>query len=265
LYPQNGLVTLPPIALSALVGAYTWVVFDQLQRYRKRDFTRHDAYICSYRFIIAVPIGIIFSYFFKETIGVPLAFCLAAFPVKTLQTFSKRYVREKMSLRDNSDRANSGLTVLQCINQSEAERFEEEGFTNFTLLAYADPLELALRTNFDFNYISDCISQAILWLYFEESIKILRKFGLRSAYDAHTFWMFCTAAIENYKDKRRIANKIKKKVSEALEMDEQVFLQTLCNVAEDPHTIFLCYAWIPGQKPGEKAKCLVDGLGQNKN
>ena len=50
--------------------------------------------------------------------------------------------------------------------QMSKERYKDEGITTICGLAYADPIDLTIRTNFDFNYVVDCVSQALMWIYF---------------------------------------------------------------------------------------------------
>ena len=78
------LVTIPPIAISAFLGAYMWVAIDQHQRFRNRNLTYHDVYFCSVRFLISIPLGISFAALFNnnQTIGISIAFFLGTFPMQ---------------------------------------------------------------------------------------------------------------------------------------------------------------------------------------
>jgi hypothetical protein len=35
----------------------------------------------------------------------------------------------------------------------------------------SDPIDLTIRTNYDSNYVLDCVSQALMWIYFGEAGK----------------------------------------------------------------------------------------------
>lgn len=231
---------LPPIAISAFLGAYMWVAFDQIQRYRIMDFTAHDVYRCSFRFLIAIPLGFSFAATVVEPIGIPLAFFLGTFPMKTLVTYGKRFVTQKLGIGEQRDEPKSELEQLQSIGRIEAERYHEEGKTNILQLAYSDPVDLTLRTNFDFNYVIDCISQALLWLYIGNNIDKLRPLGMRGAYEAATLYSMLNSTDPKEKN---IADENLKEIVKALDINERAFQITLLNVAEDPYTKFICDIW----------------------
>ena len=67
---------------------------------------------------------------------------------------------------------------MQSIGKSNAERFKDEGVTTISGLAYADPIDLTIRTNFDFNYVVDCVSQALMWIYFGKKKDYAKLFPL---------------------------------------------------------------------------------------
>ena len=92
--------SLPAIAASALLGAFMWTAYDQLDRFKTADLTPNDIYICCYRFLIAVPMGYGFAFTVQEPVGVPLAFFLGTFPASTLMTLGRRFVTKKMDLGD---------------------------------------------------------------------------------------------------------------------------------------------------------------------
>jgi len=231
---------LPPIAISALLGSYMWVAVDQVRRFRIRDFTAHDVYICSLRFLITIPLGFIFAVIVKDPIGIPLAFFLGTFPANTLVKFGRRFVNQKLSLGEQSSETKSELEQLQGINIVEAERYQGEGVTNIMQLAYADPVDLTIRTNFDFVYVVDCISQGLLWLYAEKNVDKLRLLGLRGAHEARVLYEWVQSGDTG---QRNEANDNFNSIAEVLKMRPEALKKTLFEIAEDPYTEFIYNIW----------------------
>ena len=233
---------LPPIAISALLGAFMWTANDQIERFGTGDFTPNDVYNCSYRFLIAVPMGISFAAIFKDDAGIPLAFFLGAFPAKTLMTLGRRFVTKKLDLGDQAAAEKSEMELIQGINRPEAERFQEEGVTNILQLAYMDPVDMTLRTNYDFNYVIDCMSQALLWIYLDKNINIdkLRALGLRGAYEAENLSKLLTSDVL---EEKQMAEDNLGEVARILGIDKNAFKKTLLEVADDPYTTFICNIW----------------------
>lgn len=231
---------LPPVVISAFLGAYMWVAYDQFQRLRMRDFTSHDIYLCSFRLLIAIPLGVSFAAIIKDPVGVPLAFFLGSFPARTLLKYGRRFVNTNLGIGKQSDEKTSELEQLQSINRVEAERYQEEGKTNILQLAYSDPVELTLRTNFEFNYVLDCISQALLWLYLGKNISKLYPLGLRGAHEA---FILNEALNSDDSDSKKIAEDNFKEIAKVLDIKEKALQQTLIDVAEDPYTEFILDIW----------------------
>jgi hypothetical protein len=235
------LMPIHPVAISAFLGAYMWVAYDQLRRFRMRDFTFHDVYNCSFRFLIAVPLGFSFAAIFKDDFGITSAFLLGTFPTKTLFKLGKRFVAQKFNMK-SQDTAGTlhELEQLQCINREEAERYQEEGTTNILQLAYSDPVDLTIRTNFDFNYVVDCISQALLWLYVGKDIDKLRPLGLRGAQEASELHR-CLHSTDPHEKKMAEGNF--SEIAKVLHINENSFKSVLFEITEDPYTEFICEIW----------------------
>jgi len=261
--PKHTLKPIPPIAMSAFFGAYLWVVFDQLVRIRVRDFTSYDVYRFKLRFVIAVPSGYAFAATVKEPIGIPIAFFVGVLPLGTILKYGKRFVSQQIGIGDRRGSEPAELEKLQSVNRIEAERFDSIGITNLLDLAYADPIDITLRTNFNFSYVNDCISQALLWIYFENHIDTLRQFGIRSAYEAIVLMNYYKAVDDP--EKRAIAESKIKEIVESIGTSAESFLYTLSDVALDPHAVFLCEVWVPGYQAGDKMHCVLPQKVKNSN
>src|SRR5487761_1170298 len=168
----------------AILGGFVWCVSDELSRIVSRDLSARDVYNWSFRLLLAVPFGYALAAGTKDNFAVPVAFFMGAFPTQTLMLIARRIAVQKLSVGDQQTSAKLELEALQCIGRSNAEAFQDEGIDTISSLAWADPVDLTIRTNFDFNYVLDCMSQALLYVYFEEKTRLLFKLSLRGAQEA---------------------------------------------------------------------------------
>ena len=129
----------PKIAISAFLGAYASVLYDQSERFRNGDFTAHDVYAAIYRFLIAIPLGISFGLLFTDKIQVGTAFLLAAFPTTTLLKLMRRLVSQRLGIGEEEKGGSLELEKLQCVGRSNAERYLNEGISTIAELAWTDP------------------------------------------------------------------------------------------------------------------------------
>ena len=164
----------------ALGGAFVWIISDEVGRLRRRDFTPSDVYYYAFRILLSIPFGwAITRMHIQPEEALPTAFFLGTFPTTTLFTFARRFVSAVLKVGDISD-GTSELEQLPSIGKDNAERFKDEGYSTISNLACADPVTLTIDTNFDFQYVLECISQAILWLYIPPT-EALNKLGIRGA------------------------------------------------------------------------------------
>ena len=235
---------LPAVVISSFLGAFTWVASDQLARFRRRDFNSSDVYTGTFRFLIAVPFGYSLSAFANKDFGVALGFLIGVFPTDTLFKIGRRLVSENLHLGENPASGASELEMLQNVGKTNAERFYDEGVTTISELAWGDPVDLAVRTNFDFNYVVDCVSQALLAVYFGQEIQKLGPFSIRGAQEAATLlWLIddpTVAAAKKVPATQALADAAK-----ALNLDPNTLHHTLTFVTDDPYTRFLLQIWGP--------------------
>lgn len=166
---------------TSLAGAFVWIISDEIDRLRRRDFTSSDLYYYLFRLLLCVPFGWSLTRFKNDlTTGIPIAFFLGAFPTRTLFTAARRIAAEWLKLGENPDSGALELEKLPTIAKDNAERFKDEGITTISQLAYSDPVDLTIRTNFDFNYVIDCVSQALLWIYIPQ-VDALNLLSIRGA------------------------------------------------------------------------------------
>jgi hypothetical protein len=242
---QHGSFAWPAIILSAFLGAFTWVTSDQLDRLRRRDFNTDDLYNGVFRFLIAAPFGVALGSVSPKDAGIGVAFLIGVFPTTTLFTIGRRLASKHLGLGDDPATVRSDLEMLQNIGKANAERFSDEGVTTIAELAWTDPVDLAVRTNFDFNYVSDCMSQALLAVYVGEDIKKLAPFSLRGAMEAAALIQDMGKDIDSADPppKERDARTALTQAAAALKTDPKALRYTLIVVAQDPYTDFIWHVW----------------------
>jgi len=224
------------VAVSAFLGAYMWVVSDQLGRLRARDFTPVDVYNCVFRFLIAIPMGYCFGKLATESLAVPMAFLLGTFPTTTLFKYGRRIVDQKLNLGEEADERSWELEKLQCVGKSQAERFSDMGITTIGQLAWSNPVDLTFRSNLEFNFIVDSVSQALFWVYAEDSVKDVYKFGLRGAMEVN--YLLAAVARNDEPSKQALAD-----AATILKMSPTSAQHMFNEVAHDPYTEFLVNVW----------------------
>jgi hypothetical protein len=241
--------TLPKIAVSALLGAFVWSVTDEFSRIRSRDLSPMDVYSWSFRFLLAVPFGFAFAAVLKEDVGIPVAFFLGGFPTQTLFTFARRLAVQRLAVGDQQSDGVLELMQLQSIDRSNAERFQDEGINTISTLAWADPIDLTIRTNFDFNYVLDCMSQALLWVYFQDKTKLLYPLSLRGAQETNSLmrdinglaFPIQTGAALTCAQQRAVATV--EAAAAVIGINSQALLTTFDQVKSDPYTQFIVEVW----------------------
>jgi hypothetical protein len=238
--PSANVKPVPAIVIAAFLGAYVWVTQDLLTRFRTMDFAFHDVWAAVFRILLSVPLAYSLVPILKDDSAVPIAFLLGAFPTKMLITIARRMAAERLQFGESAATGQSELLQLQSVSKSHAERFEDEGYLSVAQLAWADPVDVTLRTNLNFYFVFDCQNQALLWVYLGPCVKDVYKYSLRGAQEA-------TYLLERLKSKdveiQRAAAKDLAGAATVLGMEVDALHGTLAEVKDDPYTKFLCSLW----------------------
>jgi hypothetical protein len=227
------------LGMSALAGAATWIISDELDRLRRRDFTTTDVYKYVFRLLFALPFAWALARLLAETAGLPVAFFLGGFPTTTLFQIARRFGAKQLGLADDPATGALELESLKIINKANAERFQDEGIQTISQLAYCDPIEMTFRTNFDFNYVVDCVSQALLWIYLPNRGDTLFPYSLRGAQEA-SFLIASLRGDRAGSDKAAITLRA---VATLIGVPPETLQLTLEQVEADPYTKFLRTVW----------------------
>ena len=237
------------LSAAAIAGAFVWIISDEIDRLRRRDFTSSDVYYYVFRLLLSVPFAWSLTRLqLTLQVGIPIAFFLGCFPTTTLFTFARRIASKQASLGDDPATGQLELEKLPSVGKQSAERFKDEGISTVSQLAYADPIDLTIRTNFDFNYVSDCISQALLYLYLGDQLPNLVIYSLRGAFEAHCLMNDlkssepATAARTN----GTLTDVTAFLAGKGINMSSSTLQTTLYQAAYDPYTLFLVEIWPMG-------------------
>jgi hypothetical protein len=227
----------------AISGAYLYCISEQIRRWYTLDLSPADLYWLSFRFVAAIPLGWTLRYFVAENLAIPACFLVAAFPTNTLLAMMRRLLSQTLKVSDIPMSGDTQLKVLSGIDVVNAERFASENITTIAQLAYYDPVELTMRTNFEYSYIVDCVSQALLFIYVrKEYFDKLSLHGIRGAYEMRVIRLDLKSGtpekVEHATQKlRSIAEQIAYPSAEAL---KDVALES----GGDPCTVFIYESWM---------------------
>lgn len=236
---------LPPTALAAVAGGYTWVANDFINRARRQDLTPADIHLGTLRLVVSTPVGYAFSVLVAPDVGPFIAFALGAFPLGALQRTLKRLTVKRLGLDETAEENSDRIVRLQGVDDQIAERLENADLTTIAQLANADPVRLAVRTNLSFTFVLDLVSQSLAWVYLGERLNAIRPFGLRGGFEIGTVVeaMNSTGSSGAEVAEQKFAADLILKVAAELKMDSAGVLNAFREIACDPYTLFLRKMW----------------------
>lgn len=178
----------------AFLGVYFSGQQHIFRRYAANDLTPTLYYGFSIRMILAAMVALIIYNAYTALAGdtssgggvtaqiwPALAFLIGVFPQRGL-----RWLADRVSMlsppSDPSVRA-APLEMIEGVESHDVLRLEEFGIDNCYDLATADFVPLLLRTPYSARQLIDWILQAKLCVYFGESVKDLRRLGIRTVID----------------------------------------------------------------------------------
>src|SRR5580700_188503 len=167
---------------AAIAGAYTFVTWDFFARVQRRNLLTSDILRGALRLVIAIPLGLALSTL-SDGVAPFLAFAVGVFPLDTISTILRQLANKKLNLELGAAEAPSQVGKISDVDSSIADRIESADVTTIAQLAWCDPIQLTMRTNLPFAFITDLVSQALAWVYLETKLNVLRPLGLRGAYE----------------------------------------------------------------------------------
>jgi hypothetical protein len=99
---------------------------------------------------------------------------------------------------------------------------------------------LTIRTNKPFDYVTDCISQALLWIYIREGLLKLQGLSLRGAQEANS--LLANLEAEDPLEKSTVEKTLAAAAAK-LGIGADELRNSLVEVTYDPYTEFLVKIW----------------------
>lgn len=178
----------------AFFGAYLWGLQYLFRRYSLNDLLPSVYYGMSVRMILAAIIAVVIYNAGKalagdgdsnggitDNIWPALAFVLGMFPQRGLRWLTERL--PIFSAETDSSVRKMPLEMIEGLEAHDVLRLEEQGIDSCYDLATADFVPLILKTPYSARQLIDWILQAKLCIYVGDSIKDLRKSGIRTLLD----------------------------------------------------------------------------------
>jgi len=157
-----------------------------------------------------------------------------------VSTILQRLANKQLGVEIGASASKDQVTELSCVDRVIADRLQDADITTIGQLAYCDPVQICMRTNFSFAFISDIAAQALAWIYLGNKLADLRVLGLRGAVEIRYLY-------ENIKSSNPAQNEcaepILKKAASILDLSPEEFQNVAEEIGEDPYTIFLTETW----------------------
>ena len=227
-YPFSVVMLSLPV-LAAIAGAYLYVIGIVISGYRTRTLTSSDLWWSSFRLVISAPLGLAIGQLANPTLAAFIGFALGAFPMDAINRILRRIVSSKLNISEEQHDVDY-LVRLSGVTPDISATFQGEGIRSTLQLACEDPVSLAIRSGFSFDYVLNLVSQAQAWSYIGETAGKLAPLGLGDARSISQL-----VSLNDTGARQAILNAVATKV----EMDSQLLLFNLTNIARDPYTEFL--------------------------
>jgi hypothetical protein len=153
--------------------------------------------------------------------------------------FLRRQAAQRLGLSDDAGTRKLELEALQGVNTTIAEKFAEIGIMTMLQLAYEDPIQLTMRTNLSFSFITDVISQALAIIYGLD-LNVARQYSVRGAFEAAEVFEDYNSTDPEVKAR---ADAVIAELAAQLHRPERIIQKILYDVHEDPYTDFLREIW----------------------
>jgi hypothetical protein len=227
-YPFSVVMLSLPV-LAAIAGAYLYVIGIVISGYRTRTLTSSDLWWSSFRLVISAPLGLAIGQLANPTLAAFIGFALGAFPMDAINRILRRILSSKLNISEEEHDVDY-LVRLSGVTPDISATLQGEGIRSTLQLACEDPVSLAIRSGFSFDYVLNLVSQAQAWSYIGETAGKLAPLGLGDARSISQL-----VSLNDTGARQAILDAAATKV----EMGSQLLLFNLTNIARDPYTEFL--------------------------
>lgn len=224
---------------AAIAGGYTFVTSDFIARVQRGSLSRADILRGALRLVVAIPVGLAFGQL-NSSFAVFIAFGVGVFPLEAMTTIIRRVLDDKLKLQADTDTVPDRVALLSGVDRPTADRLQDADITTVPQLAWSDPIQLTMRTNLSFEFISDIVGQSLAWVYLRDRLTVLQPFGLRGAYEIRVLMSELNSKNASTKAK---ATKVLDEAAEALKMPVEGLWYAFYQIAEDSSTKFIYDSW----------------------
>lgn len=230
-----------PIAAvsAAIAGGYAFVTSDFIARVQRGNLSRGDILRGALRLAVAIPVGLAFGQL-NSAFGIFIAFAVGIFPLESLTIIIRRILDDRLKLQSEPNSVSDRVALLSGIDRPTAERLEDADITTIPQLAWCDPIQLTMRTNLSFEFVSDIVGQSLAWVYLREKLATLQAFGLRGAYEIK---VLMDELGSDQSDERARALQVLEKAAQAVTLPEEGLYYAFYQIAEDTSTKFVYDSW----------------------
>jgi len=219
-------------ALAAISGAYLYVVGVVIQGFRARTLLSSDLLWCSFRMVIAVPLGLSLGAVANPTLGSFVAFALGAFPIEAINRILRHLLNK--SLNQTDDEKSDQLVNLIGVTPEVSAALNGEGISAVQELASMDPVAMAMRTGLPFDYVLNLVAQSQSWCYIGSTVGALSQLGFG---DARVIARLSQRLDSNPPDQD--AENVLAGLAAAAKVDAAVLRFAFKNISADSYTKFL--------------------------
>jgi hypothetical protein len=173
----------PRPVIFALLGGMVWNFYVAFRDYTRTDLSPATFYWISFRFLLALALGVLAENVFTDAFANVGVFVLAMLPFSEAISFIRAKIPGLAA-----EEAAPKLKLLQGLAPENEERLKELGVQTVQQLAYADPLRLLLGSNLSAKILIDWMDQALLYIYLGEKTSELRSRGIRGSIETAMLW-----------------------------------------------------------------------------
>jgi hypothetical protein len=148
----------------------------------------------------------------------------------------RRLLNKRLDLQIGVDDGKDQVGSLSGVDPLTADRIQQADITTISQLAWCDPVQLSMRSNLSFVYVTDIVSQALAWVYFSEKLKDLAPYGLRGAFEFRSLWFLLQSQGPKEIDN---ATKVLESVAQVLGISVEGAKNAINQIAGDPCTVFI--------------------------
>ena len=224
---------------AAIAGGYAFVTSDFIARVQRGSLSRADILRGALRLAVAIPVGLSFGQL-NSSLAAFIAFGVGIFPLEALTTIIRRVLDDKLKLQSDANSVPDRVVLLSGIDRSIADRLQDADITTVPQLAWCDPIQLTMRTNLSFEFVSDIVGQSLAWVYLRDKLSVLQAFGLRGGYEIRVLMLELKEGDASDKAK---AKKVLEKAAEAINMPVEGLSYAFYQIAEDASTKFIYDSW----------------------